>query len=73
MEPKSTNREDFIKECQSGALNGIVAAYRTFVSVEITGLWDEELVAALPKSLKFVAHNGMFWSPGVLLRDLRVF
>jgi hypothetical protein len=32
--------------------------------VAITGLIDEELIAVLPKSLKFIAHNGMsmrFW------------
>jgi hypothetical protein len=36
-----------------------MVAYRTFQSVAITGLIDEELVAHLPKSLKFIAHNGM--------------
>lgn len=35
-----------------------MAIYRTFVSVAITGLIDEELVAALPKNVKFLAHNG---------------
>ena len=58
IEPKSTNREDFIKECQSGQLDGIFAAMRTFESVNITGLVDEELVKVLPKSLKFLCHNG---------------
>ena len=43
IEPKSTNRADFIKECQSGALDNVLVAYRTFGSVEITGLWDEGL------------------------------
>lgn len=38
----------------------MVAAYRTFESVKITGRIDEELVASLPDSLKFIAHNGMF-------------
>ncbi|KAK4506680.1 hypothetical protein PRZ48_000413 [Zasmidium cellare] len=58
IEPKSTNRADFIKECQSGALDNVLVAYRTFGSVEITGLWDEELINALPKSLRFCTHNG---------------
>lgn len=35
-------------------------AYRTFTSVAITGLIDEELVGVLPEGLKFIAHNGMF-------------
>lgn len=58
IEPKSKNREEFIKECQSGAFDNVVAIYRTFASVAITGLIDEELVAALPKGVKFMAHNG---------------
>lgn len=58
IEPKAKNREEFIKECQSGAFDEVVAIYRTFVSVAITGLVDEELVAALPKNVKFLAHNG---------------
>lgn len=57
-EPESTNRADFLAECRAGKLNDVVAAYRTFNSVSITGLWDEELVNALPSSLRFCAHNG---------------
>ncbi|QIX01840.1 hypothetical protein AMS68_007357 [Peltaster fructicola] len=56
--PESKNRADFIKECQAGKLDGVVAVYRTFDSIGITGRWDEELVNALPKSLVFCAHNG---------------
>ena len=58
VESQSTNRADFIQECKSGKLDGVVVAYRTFPSVSVTGLWDEELVNALPKSLKFCAHTG---------------
>ena len=58
MTPKADNRTDFIKECKSGALDGVVAVYRTFGSVNITGRVDEELVKALPKGLKFISHNG---------------
>lgn len=36
----------------------MVAAYRTFPSVAITGIFDSELLAALPKSMKFLSHNG---------------
>ncbi|KAI9713968.1 MAG: hypothetical protein M1820_000698 [Bogoriella megaspora] len=56
--PQSTNRKDFIEECKSGKFDGVVAAYRTFQSVSITGNIDEEIVSILPKSLKFLAHNG---------------
>jgi hypothetical protein len=57
--PISKNREEFIEECKSGAFDGVVAAYRTFDSVTITGRIDSVLVESLPKSLKFIAHNGM--------------
>lgn len=59
IEPKARSREEFIQECKSGAFDNVVAAYRTFMSVAITGMVDEELVSHLPKSLKFMAHNGM--------------
>ncbi|KAL4932142.1 D-mandelate dehydrogenase-like dehydrogenase [Aspergillus undulatus] len=56
--PTATNRADFIAECKSGKLDGVVVAYRTFDSVSITGIFDDELVNALPKSLVFLAHCG---------------
>ncbi|KAF3905506.1 hypothetical protein ABW20_dc0110059 [Dactylellina cionopaga] len=58
LEPQSKNREDFIEECKSGSLEGVVVAFRTFASFSITGRIDAELVAVLPKSLKFICHNG---------------
>ncbi|KAF4633805.1 hypothetical protein G7Y89_g4306 [Cudoniella acicularis] len=58
IEPKARSREEFIEECKSGAFDKISVAYRTFQSVAITGLIDEELVSVLPKGLKFIAHNG---------------
>jgi len=58
IEPKARSREEFIAECKKGVFDKVVVAYRTFQSVAITGLVDEELVAALPESLKFIAHNG---------------
>ncbi|KAK4890392.1 glyoxylate reductase [Elasticomyces elasticus] len=58
VQPQSKNRKDFIEECKTNHLNNVVAAYRTFTSIDITGMWDEELVNALPKSLKFCAHMG---------------
>lgn len=57
--PKATNRGEFIQECQSGALDGVVAAYKTFGSKDITGRFDEELVKCLPESWKFICNNGM--------------
>lgn len=56
--PAATNRADFIAECKSGKLDGVVVAYRTFDSVTQTGLFDEELVNILPASMKYLAHCG---------------
>lgn len=56
--PRATNRQEFIKECQEGSLDGVVAAYRTFGSVSITGRFDEELCKVLPKSWQFLSHCG---------------
>jgi glyoxylate reductase len=59
IEPKARSREEFIAESKSGAFDGVLVAYRTFMSVAITGMVDEELISILPKSLKYIAHNGM--------------
>ncbi|OAP60736.1 hypothetical protein AYL99_05738 [Fonsecaea erecta] len=56
--PAATNRDDFIRECRDGKLDGVVAAYRTFQSTSITGLFDAELCNALPKSWRYLAHCG---------------
>ncbi|KAL7921029.1 D-isomer specific 2-hydroxyacid dehydrogenase [Trichoderma austrokoningii] len=58
VQPKATNRKDFIAECKSGALDGVSVAYRTFDSASVTGRIDSELLDAVPKSLKFLCHNG---------------
>ncbi|KAF2761682.1 glyoxylate reductase [Pseudovirgaria hyperparasitica] len=55
---KARSREEFIKECKEGRLDGVIVAYRTFDSFATTGLFDQELVDALPSSLKFICHNG---------------
>ena len=57
VEPKATNRKDFIAECKAGDLDGVVACFRTFDSID--GGVDSEIVEALPKSLKFICHNGV--------------
>ncbi|KAI9887692.1 MAG: hypothetical protein M1823_000441 [Watsoniomyces obsoletus] len=56
--PHAQDRQSFLDECRSGALDGVVATFRTFESVSITGRFDPELVQTLPESLKFVCHNG---------------
>lgn len=58
LTPKSTNRVDFLAEAASGAFEGCVAAYRTFESFEVTGKIDADVLDALPRSLRFICHNG---------------
>ncbi|KAF2842297.1 hypothetical protein M501DRAFT_988535 [Patellaria atrata CBS 101060] len=58
VEPKSRSRDEFLEECKSGAFDGVSIIYRTFGSVSISGLFDEELLKELPESVKFVCHNG---------------
>ena len=57
-ETKARNRDEFIEECRSGKWDGVVAIYRTFHSVAITGRIDEGLIKELPKSVRFVCNNG---------------
>jgi len=52
------NREDFLAKCKSGEFDGIYALYRSNDSNPITGDFNAELLDALPKSLKYVCHNG---------------
>ncbi|SPQ23940.1 32b52c10-8356-4efb-826a-a69afccd1af0 [Thermothielavioides terrestris] len=58
LTPRSTNRADFLEEAASGAFDGCIAAYRTFDSFSVTGKIDGELLEALPRSLRFICHNG---------------
>ena len=52
------DRARFIKDCQNGVYDRVMAISRTFDSVGITGRFDAELLSHLPKSLRFVCHNG---------------
>ncbi|KAI9791781.1 MAG: hypothetical protein M1833_001340 [Piccolia ochrophora] len=74
--PKARERDEFLEECKSGALDGVIATYRTFDSVKITGRFDEDLINALPKSLKFICHNGAGYDqveiPPCTARGIRV-
>ncbi|RFU74731.1 glyoxylate reductase, partial [Trichoderma arundinaceum] len=58
IQPKATNREEFIAESKSGAFDGVVAVYRTFDSTKVTGRLNSELFDSFPKSIKFLCHNG---------------
>ncbi|KAL8998522.1 MAG: hypothetical protein Q9169_002465 [Polycauliona sp. 2 TL-2023] len=54
----SGNREQFLRDCDSGAYHGILAIARTYDSVELTGRFDQELIDHLPQTLNFISHNG---------------
>ncbi|GAA5997876.1 D-mandelate dehydrogenase-like dehydrogenase [Rhodotorula paludigena] len=55
----SKSRDEFVADCKT-KYDGVRAIYRHFKgpSTKVTGLFDPELVAALPQSLEFIAHNG---------------
>jgi glyoxylate reductase len=56
LNPKSTTRDDFIKECKTGSFDGAIAVYRGPKTV--AGKIDAEMVEAFPKSLKFICYAG---------------
>lgn len=74
--PQATDRASFLSECRSGSFDGCVVAYRTFASAATTGRVDNELVAALPSSLRFICHNGAGYDqidvPACTARRIRV-
>lgn len=55
--PKGT-REDFLAKCKNGDFKDVFALYRSNDSTQFTGPFNDELLDALPKSLKFICHNG---------------
>ncbi|KAJ4157622.1 glyoxylate reductase [Fusarium falciforme] len=56
--PGVETRAEFIEKCRQGGFDGVVALHRMYHSVAVTGLIDEELVQALPESVKFICHTG---------------
>ena len=56
--PKSTDRTTFIEESKSGAFDGIQAIYRSNKTYSLAGNFDAELLDSLPKTLRFICHNG---------------
>lgn len=58
LELRKGTREEFLENCRSGAYDAVRGCYRSNNSTSVTGPFDRELVAALPESWKFIAHNG---------------
>lgn len=73
---QAKNRKEFLAECASGAFDGAIAVYRTFETLQTTGRFDEPLVAALPATVRFIAHNGAGYDQidiaACTARDIRV-
>ncbi|RHZ62311.1 60S ribosomal uL22 domain-containing protein [Aspergillus thermomutatus] len=55
--PEGT-RDEFIRNCKDGQYDDVVAIYRSNTSTKFTGPFDAELLSVLPKSLKYICHNG---------------
>ncbi|KAI1097626.1 D-isomer specific 2-hydroxyacid dehydrogenase [Jackrogersella minutella] len=58
LEFRKGTREQFLENCRNGTYAEVRGCYRSNVSTAITGPFNQELVAALPESWKFIAHNG---------------
>ncbi|KEF53187.1 D-3-phosphoglycerate dehydrogenase [Exophiala aquamarina CBS 119918] len=55
---RTGTREEFLQNCKKGEYDDVVALYRSNTSVSETGPFNQELVSVLPKSLKYICHNG---------------
>ncbi|KAI1378097.1 D-isomer specific 2-hydroxyacid dehydrogenase [Hypoxylon crocopeplum] len=58
LEFRKGTREQFLENCRNGTYAEVRGCYRSNQSTSITGPFNQELVAALPESWKFIAHNG---------------
>ncbi|KAI2606787.1 D-isomer specific 2-hydroxyacid dehydrogenase [Hypoxylon sp. NC1633] len=58
LEFRKGTRAEFLEHCRNGTYAGVRGCYRSNQSTTVTGPFDKELVAALPGSWKFIAHNG---------------
>lgn len=58
QEYQSGSREDFLSKIKAGEYDDVVAIYRSNDSTSVTGPFDKELLQSLPKSLKYINHNG---------------
>lgn len=55
----SPNRADFLQNVKPGGkYANIVGIYRHNISADYIGIFDKEIVDALPASMKWIAHNG---------------
>lgn len=63
------DRSDFFNACKSGGkYANVVGIYRHNDSVASVGLFDKELINALPESVKYICHNGAGYDQSELYR-----
>ncbi|KAH6695334.1 D-isomer specific 2-hydroxyacid dehydrogenase [Plectosphaerella plurivora] len=55
---KEKSRAEFIRNLDTGLYDDVFVISRTFDSVTMTGPFDAEMISHLPKSVKFICHNG---------------
>ncbi|POS84716.1 hypothetical protein EPUL_004859 [Erysiphe pulchra] len=55
---KGNSREELIKGFKNGEYDDVLAIYRSNASAVLTGPFDKELISNLPKSVKYICHNG---------------
>ncbi|KAJ5359433.1 2-hydroxyacid dehydrogenase [Penicillium cataractarum] len=72
----SGTREEFIQNCKSGLYDDVVAIYRSNTSNKYTGNFNDELLSVLPKSVRYICHNGAGYDnldiPGCTKRNIAV-
>ena len=54
----SPDRATFVNELKTGKYSQICAIYRHNSSAASVGVFDEELIQAMPESLAYICHNG---------------
>lgn len=52
------NRKEFIEACKNGPYSHLDMIYHSNHSLPTLGNFDTELISHLPKSLRFICHNG---------------
>ncbi|KAI0533096.1 D-isomer specific 2-hydroxyacid dehydrogenase [Xylaria digitata] len=58
LEFQTGTREEFLANCRNGVYDSVIGCYRSNSSTKYTGRFDAEIVDALPKSWRYIAHNG---------------
>ena len=55
---RNSKRPDFITRCKDGEYDDVVGLYRSNTSAAETGPFDQEIISILPRSLRYICHNG---------------